>query len=95
MTKIKNTLGWIIFAAVIAAVLVAQVWKQNEYVELTRKGSASKIQVERLKSDIARIQLDNKNLKDYKRLERLAEKKYGLVYAGPPVLIYPEVDERE
>lgn len=89
MKKLINMFIWMLVAVGIAGIFVAQVWKADKYVTLARNYAASKIQVEKLKSDIARIQLDNKRLKDYKRLEKLVRVKYGLVTADPPEFIYP------
>ena len=73
---LRNIWLWTGMALLLTGILVAQVWKQNMYVNLKRAHSASQARTEQLKSDIAAIQLDNKKLKDYKRLEGLAEKKF-------------------
>jgi hypothetical protein len=90
MSKIRNIFFWMALALVVAGIFVAQVWKQNNYVELKRNFASSGVLMEKLKSDIAGIQLDSKKLMDYKRLEKLAKKKFGLVYAGPPEFIYTD-----
>jgi hypothetical protein len=44
----------------------------------------------KIRSDIANIQLDNKRLRDYKKLEKIGKEYFGFVYTGLPELIYRE-----
>ncbi|MFC1585178.1 septum formation initiator family protein [Fibrobacterota bacterium] len=90
--KLRNIVSWMLLVLAAAGIFIVHVWKQNQYVELTREHMAAKARLSRLKGDIANIQLDNKKLKDYKRLEELARKKFGFVYHGIPEFVYR--DER-
>ena len=88
--SVKIILLWMLIVLIGAGLFVTHIWKQNHYVKLTKSLSASRIQLSKIKNDIANIQLDNKKLKDYKRLEHLAKKKFGLEYAGVPEFIYEQ-----
>ena len=88
--RLRNIFGWMLLVLACAGIFTAQVWKQNQYVKLTRDYAASQAQLVKVKSDVASIQLHNKKLKDYKRLEKLARTKFGLVYTGIPEFVYRE-----
>ncbi len=85
--SIRNILFLMLFVMAAAGFFVVQVWKQNEYVRLTKQNRTVCIQLEKIQGDIANIMIDNKRLKDYKRLEKLARNEYGLVFAGVPEFI--------
>ncbi|MBF0430371.1 MAG: hypothetical protein HQK83_03775 [Fibrobacteria bacterium] len=88
--KLRGILFFVLVIMALAGLFVVQVWKQNEYVRLTKQNRALCVQLEKVKSDIANIMIDTKWLKDYKRLEKLARDDYGLVYAGVPEFIESE-----
>lgn len=77
----------IILMAVSASFLLAQVWKQNKYIEIKKKKMGLHSRYSKLKSEVARIDLDIRELKNYNRLEKIG-KKYGLDYHGVPELIF-------
>ena len=87
-TKIRSIFWWMLLVMACAGLFTAQVWKQNQYVRLTRNQAAAKARLQKVRSDIANIQLDNKKLKDYKKLEKMGEKHFGFVHAGLPELIF-------
>jgi len=92
--RLRNIFGWMLLVLACAGIFTAQVWKQNQYVKLTRDYEAYKAQLAKVKSEVASIQLHNKKLKDYNRLEQLAQNRFGLVYTGIPEFIYRERESR-
>ncbi len=74
----------------IAGYFAGYVWKENKYVVLAKKKSILQTEIKRLESEIVKIQLDNKQLKDYKRLENLGREQFGLIFGGVPKFINPE-----
>ena len=87
-TRIRSIFGWMFLVMVCAGIFTAQVWKQNQYVKLTRDQSAARVQLVKIRSDIANIQLDNKRLKDYEKLEKIGKKRFGFIRTGLPELLY-------
>ncbi len=88
--KIRSLLLLSMLVLGAAGLFVIQVWKQNGYVTLAKNHRELKRQVKRLKSDIANIELRNKALKNFSRLEELGTERFGLVYPEVPVYVYPE-----
>lgn len=88
--KLRTIVG--IFCLVLcgAGVLVAHVWKQNDYVRLSM--SAVKLGQERvrLRNDIALLEVSVGGLKKRARIESLAKERFGLVYGNTPVPVYAE-----
>jgi cell division protein FtsL len=86
-THLKNIFFIIGLMMLAAFLFVAQVWKQNEYIKLSKAHEAYRVQQDKLQSDIANILLDIKKLKDFKRLETIGKKHFGMQFAGVPHFI--------
>jgi len=74
----------------LASFFAGYVWKENNYIQLVRKEKISEAAVSKITDEIVRIQLDNKKLKDFNRLEKIGVEKFAFIYEGVPNLVYPE-----
>lgn len=88
--KLRNIVG--IFCLVLcgAGVLVAHVWKQNDYVRLSMAAVKLGKERSRLRNDIALLEISVGGLKKRSRIEALAKERFGLVYGNAPVPVYAE-----
>lgn len=75
--------------ALFASFLLAQVWKQNYYIRLKKDSISLQKDFTTLQSEIAAIDLQIRELKNYNRLEKIG-RELGLDFHGTPELIFKE-----
>jgi len=88
--KIRKIVLLAIFILGLASFFAGYVWKENNYIRLVRNEKIMNAKISKMTDEIVIIQLDNKKLKDFNRLEKIAVDKFSFVYEGVPNLVYPE-----
>ncbi len=93
--KLRNVLAAMLLVLACAGVLVAHVWKQNLFVEMSRESFALRKQITSLRDAVASAELEAGELRKSARLERLGQEMFGLAYGGAPVTVYGRAPERK
>lgn len=81
LRRVVLLMGLTLFGAFI---LSLQVWRQNQYVRLTREGLGLDREIRKSENAVAALEMDVKALMRRQRLEKLAVDRFGLAYAGAP-----------
>ncbi len=88
--KLRGVVG--IFALVMcgAAVLVADIYKQNTFVRISIGAMKLAKAKSLVRNDIALLEVEIGGLKKLSRIEGLAKGRFGLEYGNTPVPVYPD-----
>ena len=88
--KLRGIVGLFILVLCIAAVLVADVYKQNTYVRLSIAGTKISKQKAEVRNELALLEVKTSALKKYSRIESIAKSHFGLEYGITPILVYSD-----
>jgi len=88
--KLRGIVGLFILVLCIAAVLVADVYKQNTYVRLSIAGTKIGKQKAEIRNELALLEVKISVLKKYSRIESIAKSRFGLEYGITPILVYSD-----
>jgi cell division protein FtsL len=91
--KLRSVIGLFCLVLILAGVLVAHVWKQNDYVRISMDVARLEKQQTQLRNEIALLDVSVGGLKKISRIESLAKARFGLEYVKAPVLVYLDKDE--
>lgn len=78
------------FFLLVAGYFIGHIWKQDQYVSLVKEERKLDRNIQNVYNSIVKLQMELSHLKDFRRLEKLGEEKYGYVYHGIPKFVYPK-----
>jgi cell division protein FtsL len=88
--KLRAVFGWIALMLLIVSLPLAQVWKQQTFVRLSRELIQSGRDRDALATDVLVLETETRALGQLSRLETVARDRLGLINPGPPTVIQPE-----
>ena len=88
--KLRAVFGWMVLMLLIASLLLAQVWKQQAFVRLSRELIQAGRDRDALATEVLVLETETRALGQLSRLESFARDRLGLINPGPPTVIQPE-----
>lgn len=88
--RLRQIVAWMLLLMMGAGLLVAHVWKQNLYIQVSKKERALRKQSSDLANSVAALELRITKLKSCERIEKLARERLGLELGSAPILVYQE-----
>lgn len=85
--KLRNVIVMMAAALGLAGILVAQVFRQNAYVRLSKQIRLNDKKAEALRNEIASAEMEVRKLKSLSRIEALAQRGLGLEYETRTVMV--------
>ncbi len=88
--KLRAVFGWIALMLLIVSLPLAQVWKQQTFVRLSRELMQAGRDRDALGTEVLVLETETRALGQLSRLETVARERLGLINPGPPTVIQPE-----
>ena len=88
--KLRSILVWIGLIFTAASFLLGIVWKQNTYVQLSRRLIAGERDYAQLNNALLILETEVSELKNPSRLEKMAMERFGLIHSISPILVQPD-----
>jgi cell division protein FtsL len=88
--KLRAVFAWIALMLLIVSLPLAQVWKQQTFVRLSRELIQAGRDRDALATDVLVLETETRALGQLSRLETVARERLGLINPGPPTVIQPE-----
>ena len=88
--KLRAVFAWIALMLIIVAFPLAQVWKQQTFVRLSRELIQAGRDRDALATEVLVLETETRALGQLSRLETVARERLGLINPGPPTVIQPE-----
>ena len=88
--KLRAVFAWMALTLLVASLLLAQVWKQQAFVRLSRDLIQAGRDRDALATEVLVLETETRALGQLSRLETVARERLGLINPGPPTVIQPE-----
>ncbi|MCD6024181.1 MAG: hypothetical protein K0Q91_1097 [Fibrobacteria bacterium] len=88
--KLRAVFAWMALTLLVASLLLAQVWKQQAFVRLSRELIQAGRDRDALATEVLVLETETRALRQFSRLETFARERLGLINPGPPTVIQPE-----
>lgn len=88
--KLRILVGWMALVSLAASVLLCVVWKEHEFVRLSRVVLRTQKEAARLQDGVLVLETEVQSLRKPSRLEELARERFGLINPGSPIVVQPE-----
>jgi cell division protein FtsL len=88
--KLRAVFAWMALTLLVASLLLAQVWKQQAFVRLSRELIQAGRDRDALATEVLVLETETRALGQFSRLETVARERLGLINPGPPTVIQPE-----
>jgi cell division protein FtsL len=88
--KLRAVFAWMALTLLVASLLLAQVWKQQAFVRLSRELVQAGRDRDALATEVLVLETETRALGQLSRLETVARERLGLINPGPPTVIQPE-----
>jgi cell division protein FtsL len=88
--KLRAVFAWMALMLLVASLLLAQVWKQQAFVRLSRELIQAGRDRDALATEVLVLETETRALGQLSRLETVAREHLGLINPGPPTVIQPE-----
>ena len=88
--KLRAVFAWIALMLLIVSFPLAQVWKQQTFVRLSRDLIQAGRDRDALATEVLVLETETRALGQLSRLETVARERLGLINPGPPTVIQPE-----
>ena len=88
--KLRAVFAWIALMLLIVSFPLAQVWKQQTFVRLSRELIQAGRDRDALATEVLVLETETRALGQLSRLETVARERLGLINPGPPTVIQPE-----
>jgi cell division protein FtsL len=88
--KLRAVLLWMGLMLAVVSLPLAQVWKQQAFVRLSRELVQAGKDRDALATEVLVLETETRALRQLSRLETFARERLGLIDPGPPMVIQPE-----